>query len=63
MVRGLPARPEPEIFKHVIANYIHRVQEVRCTCGWVGSSASPDGQGSDWRVHLTATRSPNQPTR
>lgn len=48
-----------EPFKHVIDEYVHRLQQVTCTCGWRGSSASPDGHNSDWKSHLTAVRGPD----
>ena len=47
------ATPE---FKHVIDVYKHRDQTVTCVCGWHGSSASPDGQPSEWNAHLFAVR-------
>ncbi len=50
-----PAPPELEK-KHVIAEYRHRSQEVTCVCGWVGSSAMPDGRTSDWSRHVAASR-------
>ena len=47
--------PAPE-FKHVIDEYKHRDQMVTCVCGWRGSSASPDGQPSEWNAHLVLVR-------
>jgi hypothetical protein len=47
--------PTPE-FKHVIDEYKHRDQTVTCVCGWHGSSASPDGQPSEWNAHLFLVR-------
>jgi hypothetical protein len=54
-----PRRPAPEVDqrRHVIAEYRHRHQEVTCVCGWVGSSAMPDGRTSDWSRHVAAGRS------
>jgi hypothetical protein len=49
-----PAIPEP--FKHVIDEYKHQAQTITCTCGWHGSSASPDGRGSEWTQHLFEVR-------
>jgi len=49
-----PATPEP--FKHVIDEYKHQAQTITCTCGWHGSSASPDGRGSEWTQHLFEVR-------
>lgn len=49
-----PATPEP--FKHVIDEYKHQAQTITCTCGWHGSSASPDGRGSEWTAHLFEVR-------
>jgi hypothetical protein len=51
-------RPEPEDapFRHLIAQYVHRLQAVRCTCGFEGSSASPDGKPSEWDRHIRANR-------
>jgi hypothetical protein len=46
------------LFRHVIDQYKHREQEITCTCGWRGSSASPDGHTSEWKTHLAATRRP-----
>lgn len=52
-----PAKPPvEEPFKHVIDQYRHRAQEVTCTCGWRGSSASTDGFNSEWKAHLAANR-------
>lgn len=55
--RRPPGRVEP--FRHLIDEYKHQTQTVTCTCGWQGSSASPDGRTSDWKDHLAATR--NEP--
>jgi hypothetical protein len=53
-----PRRPAPPVDerKHVIAEYKHRDEQVTCTCGWVGSSASPDGQPSAWTRHVAEGR-------
>jgi hypothetical protein len=56
---GLPPRrpaPVPDERKHVIAEYRHRLQEVTCVCGWIGSSAMPDGRTSDWSRHIASSR-------
>lgn len=53
--RRPPGRAD-EPFRHLIDEYKHQTQTVTCTCGWQGSSASPDGRNSDWKDHLTATR-------
>ena len=56
---GLPPRrqaPPADERKHVIAEYRHRSQEVTCVCGWIGSSAMPDGRTSDWSRHVAAAR-------
>ena len=45
-----------EPFKHVIDEYKHQAQTITCTCGWHGSSASPDGRGSEWTQHLFEVR-------
>lgn len=56
------ARPKPGVPKlppqHVIEEYTHRVQEVRCVCGWRGSSAIDGGTGSEWSRHLAEFRAP-----
>lgn len=57
--RRPPGRAD-EPFRHLIDEYKHRAQTVTCTCGWHGSSASPDGRTSEWKEHLAATR--NGPT-
>ena len=49
-----PTTVEP--FKHVIDKYKHQAQTITCTCGWHGSSASPDGRGSEWTQHLFEVR-------
>lgn len=54
--RRPPGRAD-EPFRHLIDEYRHREQTVICTCGWSGSSASPDGRTSDWKDHLTAAKS------
>jgi hypothetical protein len=53
-----PRRPgqEPTAPKHVIAEYRHRVQEITCVCGWVGSSFQPDGRTSEWSRHVASSR-------
>jgi len=53
--RRPPGRAD-EPFRHLIDEYKHRAQTVTCTCGWHGSSASPDGRTSEWKEHLAATR-------
>ncbi len=53
--RRPPGRAD-EPFRHLIDEYKHQTQTVTCTCGWQGSSASPDGRTSDWKDHLAATR-------
>ena len=53
--RRPPGRAD-EPFRHLIDEYKHRAQTVTCTCGWHGSSASPDGRTSEWKDHLAATR-------
>ncbi len=45
-----------EPLKHVIDQYVHRLQQVTCVCGWRGSSATNDGQTSEWTSHLLAVR-------
>jgi hypothetical protein len=57
---GTPGASATEPFKHVIETYVHRRQEVTCTCGWQGSSASPDGQNSPWKSHLLEVRGPSK---
>ncbi len=52
-----PAPPAPDApLKHVIAEYRHAVQQVTCTCGWSGSSATTDGRNSPWSLHVAANR-------
>ena len=58
--RRPPGRAD-EPFRHLIDEYKHRAQTVTCTCGWHGSSASPDGRTSEWKEHLAATRVPPSP--
>ena len=53
--RRPPGRAD-EPFRHLIDEYKHQSQTVTCTCGWHGSSASPDGRTSEWKDHLAATR-------
>ncbi len=50
-----PGRQLPEPPKHVIDEYRHRDQHVRCICGWEGSSA-PRAVGSDWGDHVALMR-------
>jgi hypothetical protein len=57
-----PPAPRDSLFRHVIDAYKHQSQEITCTCGWVGSCASPDGRTSDWKEHLASTR-PARPKR
>ncbi|MFL5755873.1 MAG: hypothetical protein ACJ77N_06190 [Chloroflexota bacterium] len=49
-------RPEDDRPKHVIAEYLHTAKTVLCTCGWKGSSESPDGRTSDWSRHVAEHR-------
>jgi hypothetical protein len=58
-----PPVPADAMFRHVIDQYKHRAQEITCTCGWRGSSASPEGQPSEWKQHLAATRPPGASRR
>jgi hypothetical protein len=47
------AGPAHELLpRHVIEEYTHRSQVVRCECGWIGSSASPNGTPSAWKRHV-----------
>ena len=48
--------PEDAPFRHLIARYTHRVRAVECTCGFNGSSASPDGKPSEWDRHIKENR-------
>lgn len=48
-----PAKDLPP--QHVIEKYTHRLQIVRCVCGWSGSSAS-DGGPSAWTRHVAEFR-------
>jgi hypothetical protein len=57
------ARPRDDENRHVIEQYRHRIQTVTCTCGWEGSSASPDGITSEWKAHLASTRPPGASRR
>jgi hypothetical protein len=45
-----------EPLKHVIDEYIHKLQRVTCVCGWQGSSATNEGQTSEWTAHLLLVR-------
>jgi hypothetical protein len=45
-----------EPLKHVIDQYVHRLQQVTCVCGWQGSSSTNDGQTSEWTAHLLLVR-------
>jgi hypothetical protein len=59
-----PAKPGVEVpAPHVIDEYKHRLQQITCTCGWRGSSASPDGRNSEWKDHLAANRPPGASRR
>ena len=58
-----PPTANSPLFRHVIDQYKHREQEITCTCGWRGSSASPDGHTSEWKAHLASTRTPGSPKR
>jgi hypothetical protein len=51
-------RPGPPKYRpqHVIEQYTHRVQIVRCVCGWTGSSATNPGGPSDWTRHVAEFR-------
>jgi hypothetical protein len=52
-------RREPEVLpRHVIDEYTHKSQVVRCECGWTGSSASPDGRPSAWKRHVAESKGP-----
>ncbi len=42
--------------RHLIDEYTHRSQVVRCECGWIGSSASPDGKPSAWKRHVAESK-------
>jgi hypothetical protein len=45
-------------FRHLIAQYTHKVQTVVCTCGFVGSSMQGDTRTpSEWDRHIRANRS------
>jgi hypothetical protein len=54
------SRPRPGPSKcpprHVIEQYTHRVQIVRCVCGWTGSSATDRSGPSDWTRHVAEFR-------
>jgi len=44
-------------FRHLIAEYTHRVRSVRCTCGFIGSSLAGDSRlPSEWESHVRANR-------
>jgi hypothetical protein len=44
-------------FRHLIAQYTHRMLTVVCTCGFTGSSSSVDGRTpSEWDRHIRANR-------
>lgn len=50
--------PEAELLpRHLIDVYTHKSQTVRCECGWIGSSASPDGSPSAWKRHVAESKS------
>lgn len=51
-----PAEGTEEPPKHVIEEYRHRKQEVTCTCGWHGSTATPLGGKSAWDLHKAEFR-------
>jgi hypothetical protein len=42
--------------RHVIAESRHRLKQVICECGWLGSSAMPDGRTSEWSRHVAENR-------
>jgi hypothetical protein len=42
--------------RHVIEQYTHRVQIVRCVCGWTGSSATDRSGPSEWSRHVAEFR-------
>jgi hypothetical protein len=42
--------------RHVIDEYTHRIQFVRCVCGWTGSSAGDRSGPSDWSRHVAESR-------
>src|SRR4029077_15081542 len=60
-----PVNPNPpksaatlteEPLKHVIETYVHRLQHVTCVCGWQGSSATNNGQTSEWTSRRVSVR-------
>jgi len=53
--RPKPGPPEC-LPRHVIEQYTHRVQIVRCVCGWTGSSAADRSKPSDWSRHVAEFR-------
>ncbi len=54
--RRKPAVTGDALPKHVIEQYVHRAQSVRCVCGWTGSSATNGGTASDWSRHVAQFR-------
>jgi hypothetical protein len=54
--RNTQADPAPDAARHVIDEYRHRAQTVTCTCGWHGSTSSPDGRTSEWSRHVAENR-------
>ena len=55
--KSSPADAAP---KHVIDEYKHKAQTIRCTCGWHGSCAAAPGQASAWNAHLLEMRGPKR---
>ena len=53
--RPRPGAPGSATPQHVIDEYTHRIQFVRCVCGWTGSSANRGGP-SDWTRHVAEFR-------
>jgi hypothetical protein len=51
-----PASASEATRRHVIAESRHRLQQVTCECGWLGSSAMPDGRTSEWSRHVAENR-------
>ncbi len=58
--RPKPGPPKYAPPQHVIEEYTHRVQIVRCVCGWTGSSATDGGTTSDWSRHVAEFRLPKR---
>jgi len=60
-MRGRPNPPLDPPFKHVIDEYKHGAQQITCTCGWRGSSATSGIEPSEWQRHLREFRVPDRP--